>query len=98
MDEVNEPFSKSPEFYEACVKIRKLFQSSFKACVDKVKAIDQDEQAWLDMINAPVVLPNKTNNTFFTYGHYTSRFREVLRDAQSYLVGAGPDWARYLYL
>ena len=87
-DEVDKPFPQSKEFAAIIAKTRSVFKDSFKACVDKVKAIDQDKKAWLDMVNAPVVLAGQPNSTFFRYDHYTSRVRAALHDAQSYLVGA----------
>lgn len=86
--EVDQPFARSELFAEITAKAREFFKESFKKCVDKVKAVDQDQQLWLDMVNAPVVLPNQPNNTFFRFDHYTRRFREVLREAQSYLLPA----------
>jgi hypothetical protein len=81
-------FEQSEEFEQLLSKTRELFREDFKSCVDKVKAVDQDEGAWRKMVSAPVVAGNKLNGSYIDIRRYASRFREVLRNAESYLVGA----------
>jgi hypothetical protein len=73
----------TPEFKQNVKLTRQLFSSDFQKCLQKIKAVDQDEEAWARMVHAPVFKGNSIQGSVFDVETYAPRFREVLRAASS---------------
>jgi hypothetical protein len=75
-----------PEFKQIVTATRELFASDFQKCLQKIKAIDQDEEAWSRMVHAPIFKGNSIEGTVFDKDMYAQRFREVLEAASSAVI------------
>jgi len=73
----------SPEFKQNVKLTRELFAGDFQRCLQKIRAVDQDEEAWSRMVHAPVFKGNSIRGSVFDMDTYAPRFREVLRAAGS---------------
>ena len=87
LEAADQLFEMTEEFAELILKVRELFKDDFDRCVAKVREVDQDEEKWRRMVHAPVVKNNRLEGTVFDMELYARRFRKVLRNAGSYLVG-----------
>jgi hypothetical protein len=76
----------SPEFKQIMKFTRELFVNDFQKCLQKIKAVDQDEKAWSRMIHSPVFKGNSIEGTVFDMEVYARRFREVLEAASSAVI------------
>jgi len=76
----------SPEFKSIVKLTRELFRGDFKECVQKIRAVDQDEKAWLRMVHTPIFKDNSIEGTVFDIERYGQHFREVLRATNSALM------------
>jgi hypothetical protein len=75
-----------PEFKKMVKFTRNIFANDFQECVQKVKAVDQDEKAWSRMVHTPVFKGNSIEGTVFDMEIYARRFREVLEAASSAVI------------
>jgi hypothetical protein len=62
------------------------FEGDLETCVNKVKEVNEDEDKWLAMVNAPVLKHNKLEGSSFDIGLYAKKFRRALKGADSYLM------------
>lgn len=73
----------SPEFKHVVKFTRELFASDYQECLQKIRAVDQDEKAWSRMVHTPVFKGNSIEGSVFDAETYAQRFREVLQVASS---------------
>lgn len=86
--ELDEFDETSPEFKQIINFTRETFANDFQKCLQKIKAVDQDEKAWLRMVHTPVFKGNSIKRTVFDMEEYARRFREVLEAASSAVISA----------
>ena len=89
-EDLQKNFQDSTYFEDTVLETRRLFGKGLKRCVAKVREVDQDPEKYWAMVNAPVVKGNKIAGTYFDIHIYAAHFRQVLRNAKSYLVRGLP--------
>jgi hypothetical protein len=79
-------FERTKNFEDMVTRARKILRADFASCIAQIKHLDQNEDAWMKMVTAPVVASGKIEGSDFDINMYAERFRAVLKNADSYLV------------